>query len=88
MSQFSEIQRKVIELEDKFKSSNEKQIDSSSPLYKEVKLLIEETNSWSNEDKQFMANHITKELIKSRVELKKKNAEKDLDKLLNKLGTA
>lgn len=78
--------RKVIELKDKFNSSNEKQIDSSSALLKEVKSLIEsEAINWSKEDKQFMAHHITKELITKRVELKKKNADKDLNKLLNKL---
>ncbi|WP_044469480.1 RAMP superfamily CRISPR-associated protein [Mannheimia massilioguelmaensis] len=86
LNSLPENQRKVIELENKFNASNEKQIDSSSDLLKEVKLLIEnEAINWNKEDKQFMAEHITKELILKRVELKKKNADKDLDKLLKKL---
>lgn len=87
LNSLSENHRKVIALQDKFNSSNEKQIDSSSSLLKEVKALIEnEAINWSNEDKLFMAKHITKELITNRVELRKKNADKDLNKLLNKLG--
>ncbi|QLB39773.1 MULTISPECIES: RAMP superfamily CRISPR-associated protein [Mannheimia] len=86
LNSLSENHRKVIELENKFNASNEKQIDSSSILLKEVKLLIEnEAVNWSKEDKQFIAEHITKDLILKRIELKKKNADKDLNKLLRKL---
>ncbi len=86
LNSLPENQRKVIELEDKFNASNEKQIDSSSALLKEVRTLIEnDAINWNKEDKQFMAEHITKELILKRVELKKKNADNDLDKLLKKL---
>ena len=88
LNSLPENQRKVIELQDKFNASNEKQIDSSSALLKEVRNLIEsEAINWNKEDKKFMAERITKELITKRVELKKKNAHKDLDSLLRKLVT-
>ncbi|PJG85618.1 hypothetical protein [Conservatibacter flavescens] len=83
----SENQKMVLLLVEKYHASRERQVDTSSPLLKETKDLISYAiEQWDQLDKQFIAQHISVELIKTRIDLKKKNAEKDLQKLLNKLS--
>lgn len=81
-------QKLVMALVDKYQSSLEKQDDVNSSLFKETQQFINQAiENWNNEDKVFITQKITLDLIETRVNLKKKDAKKNFEKLLRKLTT-
>ncbi len=78
-------QKAVFDLVEQYKSSKERQTDISSPLFKETKQLIEQAQNWQQEDRDYLLENINLDLIKTHIDLKKKNADKDFNKSLNKL---
>ncbi|BFU59572.1 MULTISPECIES: RAMP superfamily CRISPR-associated protein [Rodentibacter] len=86
LESLNENQKSVMDLVAKFESGREKQFDTHSSLFVEVKKLIGTAiESWNESDKQFTYQQLTLEFVKTRVEMKKKNADKEYNKLRNRL---
>ncbi|KGQ68271.1 RAMP superfamily CRISPR-associated protein [Gallibacterium anatis] len=82
----SDNQRLVLEFLDKLENTREKQIDTSgSPLLKEAQSLLSAAVEWSQEEQAFIKEKITFSLLKTKIDFKKKDAEKNFKKLVNKL---
>ncbi|MFU2075226.1 RAMP superfamily CRISPR-associated protein [Gallibacterium anatis] len=82
----SDNQRLVLEFLDKLENTREKQIDTSgSPLLKEAQSLLSAAVEWSQEEQAFIKEKITFSLLKTKIDFKKKDAERNFKKLVNKL---
>ncbi|MEH8057258.1 RAMP superfamily CRISPR-associated protein [Gallibacterium anatis] len=82
----SDNQRLVLEFLDKLENTREKQIDTSgSPLLKEAQSLLSAAVEWPQEEQAFIKEKITFSLLKTKIYFKKKDAEKNFKKLVNKL---
>ncbi|MGX2950055.1 RAMP superfamily CRISPR-associated protein [Ursidibacter sp. B-7004-1] len=82
----SENQRLVIDLAEKIKSVVERQADiTGSVLLKEAVTLIGNAVEWNDLDKAYLKENLTIELLKTKIDFKKKDTEKNLKKALNKL---
>ena len=82
-------QRLVMDFVEKVQTTRERQADNTgSTLLKEAQALIESAvENWDVSDRQFVQAQITLDLLKSKVDFKKKDTEKNLRKSLNKLVT-
>ena len=82
-------QRLVMDFVEKVQTTRERQADNTgSTLLKEAQALIESAvENWDVSDRQFVQAQITLDLLKSKVDFKKKDTEKNLKKSLNKLVT-
>nr|WP_315539209.1 RAMP superfamily CRISPR-associated protein [uncultured Haemophilus sp.] len=82
-------QRLVMDFVEKVQTTRERQADNTgSPLLKEAQALIESAaENWDVSERQFIKSQITVELLKSKVDFKKKDTEKNVKKWLNKLVT-
>lgn len=87
LNSLSDNQRLVMDFVEKVQATRERQADNTgSTLLKEAQALIESAvENWDVSDRQFVQAHITLDLLKSKVDFKKKDAEKNLKKSLNKL---
>ena len=89
LNSLSDNQRLVIDFVEKVQNTRERQADNTgSILLKEAQALIE--SAVENRDiseRQFIKSQITVELLKSKVDFKKKDTEKNVKKWLNKLVT-
>lgn len=86
MKSLNENQLEVVTFVDNFNSSQEKQDDITSALLKVVFSLIERAVAdWSEDDRLFLHQQITLDLVKSRINFRKKDGEKNMKKALNKL---
>lgn len=82
----SENQKQILTLVEKFKSGREKVADMNSVLLKEVETVINTALvGWNNEEKQFAFEQLTLDLVQTRVDFKRKNSDKNYNKLRNKL---
>ncbi len=89
LSSASENQRLVLEFVEKLQNTTERQIDTSgSPLLKEAQALLASATEWNKTEQQFIKEKIIVDLLKSKIDFKKKDTEKNLKKLLNKLVSA
>ena len=82
-------QRLVMDFVEKVQTTRERQADNTgSTLLKEAQALIESAvENWDVSDRKFVQAQITLDLLKSKVDFKKKDTEKNLRKSLNKLVT-
>ena len=82
-------QRLVMDFVEKVQTTRERQADNTgSTLLKEAQALIESAvKNWDISDRKFVQAQITLDLLKSKVDFKKKDTEKNLKKSLNKLVT-
>lgn len=82
-------QRLVMDFVEKVQTTRERQADNTgSTLLKEAQALIESAvKNWDVSDRKFVQAQITLDLLKSKVDFKKKDTEKNLKKSLNKLVT-
>lgn len=80
-------QRLVMDFVEKVQTTRERQADNTgSILLKEAQSLIESAvENWDISERQFIKSQITVELLKSKVDFKKKDTEKNVKKWLNKL---
>lgn len=79
-------QKAVIALVNKYKESNEIQLDINSILLRETKEFIENAIAqWNEEDRKCVFDYITLDLVSTRVKFQRKNGDKDFRKLCNKL---
>ena len=86
LSSLSVEKRLVFEFLDKLENTREKQIDTSgSPLLKEAQSLLSAAVEWPQEEQAFIKEKITFSLLKTKIDFKKKDAEKNFKKLVNKL---
>ncbi|MFC0969009.1 RAMP superfamily CRISPR-associated protein [Pasteurella multocida] len=87
LNSLSDNQRLVMEFVEQVNSTRELQADTTgSVLLKSVTQLVESAvHSWNKSEKDFLLEYITTDLIKTKVKLNKKDSEKNLKKLLNKL---
>lgn len=89
LNSLSDNQRLVIDFVEKVQNTRERQADNTgSILLKEAQALIESAvENWDISERQFIKSQITVELLKSKVDFKKKDTEKNVRKWLNKLVT-
>lgn len=89
LNSLSNNQRLVMDFVEKVQATRERQADNTgSTLLKEAQALIESAvENWDVSDRKFVQAQITLDLLKSKVDLKKKDTEKNLKKSLNKLVT-
>mgnify|MGYP006980410855 FL=1 len=89
LNSLSDNQRLVIDFVEKVQNTRERQADNTgSILLKEAQALIESAvENWDISERQFIKSQITVELLKSKVDFKKKDTEKNVKKWLNKLVT-
>ena len=89
LNSLSDNQRLVIDFVEKVQNTRERQADNTgSILLKEAQALIESAvENWDISELQFIKSQITVELLKSKVDFKKKDTEKNVKKWLNKLVT-
>ena len=89
LNSLSDNQRLVIDFVEKVQNTRERQADNTgSILLKEAQALIERAvENWDISERQFIKSQITVELLKSKVDFKKKDTEKNVKKWLNKLVT-
>ena len=89
LNSLSDNQRLVIDFVEKVQNTRERQADNTgSILLKEAQALIERAvENWDISERQFVKSQITVELLKSKVDFKKKDTEKNVKKWLNKLVT-
>lgn len=87
LNSLSDNQRLVMEFVEQVNSTRELQADTTgSVLLKSFTQLVESAvHSWDKSEKDFLLEHITLDLIKTKVRFNKKDSEKNLKKLLNKL---
>lgn len=88
LNSLSDNQRIVMDFVEKVQNTRERQADNTgSPLLKEAQALIESAaENWDLSDRQFVKSQITVDLLKSKIDFKKKDTEKTVKKWLNKLG--
>lgn len=88
LNSLSNNQRIVMDFVEKLQSTRERQADNTgSPLLKEAQALLESAaENWEISDQQFVKSQITVDLLKSKIDFKKKDTEKTVKKWLNKLG--
>lgn len=87
LNSLNEFQKMVINFVDEVNNTRELQSDTTgSSILKNFNQLVEKALDWNIEDKAFFIEKITVELIKSKVKFNKKDTEKNLKKLLNKLS--
>lgn len=89
LNSLSDNQRLVIDFVEKVQNTRERQADNTgSILLKEAQALIESAvENWDISERQFIKSQITVELLKSKVDFKKKDTEKNVKKWFNKLVT-
>lgn len=86
LNSLNENQKTVMEFVENVKNTKEKQADTTGSLIlKTFTQLIEAAISWGSEDRSFLIEHITLDLIRDKVDFKKKDTEKSIKKQLNKL---
>lgn len=82
----SENQLLIIQFVDKIKETKERQSDNTgSLLLKEMVSLLEQAINWNVQDQTYLKENLTIDLLKSIVDFKKKDTEKNLKKAFNKL---
>lgn len=88
LNSLSDNQRVVMDFVEKLQNTRERQADNTgSPLLKEAQALLESAaENWDISDQQFVKSQITVDLLKSKIDFKKKDTEKTVKKWLNKLG--
>ena len=88
LNSLSDNQRVIMDFVEKLQNTRERQADNTgSPLLKEAQALIESAaENWDVSDRQFVKEQITVDLLKSKIDFKKKDTEKTVKKWLNKLG--
>jgi hypothetical protein len=87
LNSLSNNQRLVMDFVEKVQSTLERQADNTgSALLKEAQTLIESAaENWEISECQFVKAQITIELLKSKIDFRKKDTEKTVKKWLNKL---
>ncbi|WP_424406033.1 type III-A CRISPR-associated RAMP protein Csm5 [Pasteurella sp. PK-2025] len=87
LNSLSDNQRSVMDFVEQVNATRELQADTTgSALLKSLTQLVESAVlSWNKSEKDFLLEHITTGLIKTKVKFNKKDGEKNLKKLLNKL---
>lgn len=87
LNSLNDNQRAVMDFVEQVKSTREFQTDTTgSVILRTLTQLVESAVvSWSKSEKDFLFENITTDLIKTKVKFNKKDGEKNLKKLLNKL---
>lgn len=84
----TENQRVVIQFVESVQATQERQIDTSgSALLKAAFDLMAAAIQWDAADQAYLKQAITLDLLKSKIDFKKKDTEKNIKKALNKLNT-
>lgn len=87
LNSLSDNQRLVMDFVEKVNETRERQADNTgSPLLKEAEALINQATEWDITDRQFVFEQITPDFLKSKIDFKKKDTEKNVKKWRNKLG--
>lgn len=87
LNSLSDNQRLVTDFVEKLNETRERQADNTgSPLLKEAEALINQATEWDITDRQFVFAQITVNFLKSKIDFKKKDTEKNVKKWRNKLG--
>ena len=87
LNSLSDNQRLVMDFVEKLNETRERQADNTgSPLLKEAEALINQATEWDITDRQFVFEQITPDFLKSKIDFKKKDTEKNVKKWRNKLG--
>ncbi|MGY4676975.1 RAMP superfamily CRISPR-associated protein [Pasteurella sp. P03HT] len=87
LNSLNETQKSVMDFVENVNNTRELQADTTgSTILKNLTSLVESAVSWNAKDKAFLLEQITLELIKSKVKFNKKDSEKNLKKLFNKLS--
>lgn len=87
LNSLSDNQRLIMDFVEKVKNTRERQADNTgSPLLKEAETLITQAVEWKMADRQFVFEQITADFLKSKIDFKKKDTEKNVKKWRNKLG--
>ena len=87
LNSLSDNQRLVMAFVEKLNETRERQADNTgSPLLKEAEALINQATEWDITDRQFVFEQITADFLKSKIDFKKKDTEKNVKKWRNKLG--
>lgn len=87
LNSLSDNQRLVMAFVEKLNETRERQADNTgSPLLKEAEALINQATEWDIADRQFVFAQITVDFLKSKIDFKKKDTEKNVKKWRNKLG--
>lgn len=82
-------QRLIMDFVEKLNNTTERQADNTgSPLLKEAEALILQAAEWELTDRQFVFEQLTVEYLKSKIDFRKKDTEKNVKKWRNKLGIA
>lgn len=86
LNSLSPNKRTVMEFIEKLKNTTERQADSTgSPLLKDAEALFNQAIEWALTDRQFVLEQITSDLLKLKVDFRKKDTEKNVKKWRNKL---
>ncbi|WGE91138.1 RAMP superfamily CRISPR-associated protein [Actinobacillus genomosp. 1] len=86
LNSLNENQKIIIDFVEKVENTRERQADNTgSPLLKEAQKLFEQALSWQIQDRQFVCEKITVDLLRSKIDFKKKDTEKTIKKWINKL---
>lgn len=86
IASLSDNAKQIMAFVEKMKETRERQADNTgSALLKEAQALAETALAWSKADRQFTFENITLDLLKSKVDFKKKDTEKNVRKWLHKL---
>ncbi|HHW7506436.1 TPA: RAMP superfamily CRISPR-associated protein [Mannheimia haemolytica] len=89
LNSLSPNKRTIMEFIEKLKNTTERQADNTgSVLLKEAEVLINQAVEWEFADRQFVFEQITVDFLKSKIDFKKKDTEKNVKKWRNKLGIA
>lgn len=87
LNSLSDNQRLVMDFVEKLNETRERQADNTgSPLLKEAEALINQATEWDITERQFVFEQITPDFLKSKIDFKKKDTEKNVKKWRNKLG--
>ncbi|WGE83004.1 RAMP superfamily CRISPR-associated protein [Actinobacillus equuli] len=86
LNSLNENQKIIMDFVEKIENTRERQSDNTgSPLLKEAQKLFEQALSWQIQDRQFVCEKITVNLLTSKIDFKKKDTEKTVKKWINKL---
>lgn len=89
LNSLSDNQKQIMNFIEKLKNTTERQADTTgSPLLKEAEALINQAIEWELADRQFVFEQITVDFLKSKIDFRKKDTEKNVKKWRNKLGIA
>ena len=89
LNSLSDNQKLIMNFVEKLKNTTERQADTTgSPLLKEAEALINQATEWELADQRFVFEQITVDFLKSKIDFKKKDTEKNVKKWRNKLESA